>query len=107
MERTVLIQIVRETLLNLSEAGSGVPCPPTVLLETDKLQYLGITLDSAAAFTSAIQERLGLPVNFQFMLSHQAAAASVSGSNSSYTTLAHLIDHVTSSLVFHTSQARK
>lgn len=103
MSRERLKEIIQEALASIAAEVSGFPVPPSVLREDMKLADLGITLLTAHRFSHEMLLRVGLPINFQFMLANQAAAAAVSPAINTYTTLRHLIDHVTSSLSYHVS----
>lgn len=98
MNRERVLQLVRTALQAMAEDGPTFPKPPDPLHESDRLADLGISSISVERFTREMMARIGIPINFQFMLANQAAAAAVSPSIDTYTRLSHLVDHVLGSL---------
>lgn len=101
MKRERVFQIVHQALTAIAQDTAAFPRPPESLREEDRLEALGITPLSGSRFSQEMLIRMGLPLNFQFMLANQAAAASISPSINSYTTMRHLVDHVMGSVSHH------
>jgi CheY-like chemotaxis protein len=100
MNRGRILDVVHDALRSIADQVPSFPKPPAVLREDIRLSDLGISPITGHRFSQEMLPRIGLPINFQFMLANQAAAAAVSPSINSYTTLGHLVDHIMGSLSY-------
>ncbi len=101
MRRNRIIQILEESLLLLSDKLALIPKEAFPLKEETTLERLGITPALSQVLMHLIENRIGLKVNFKFMLVNQEIAKSERKSEIHYSTVGHMVTHIESSIHHH------
>ena len=101
MSRARLIQLLEEALQVLADKLPSIPRDAFPLQEETTLESLGISASNVQLLMRLMEDRLGIQVNFRFMLTSQHAITPTSAGQSIYSTVGHMVSHIESSIRHH------
>ena len=101
MSRARLIQLLEDVLQVLADKLPSIPRDAFPLQEGTTLESLGISASNVQLLMRLMEDRLGIQVNFRFMLTSQHAITPMSAGQNIYSTVGQMVSHIESSIRHH------
>ena len=101
MNRARLLRILDEAFRVLADKLSSIPKESFPLNEETTLESLGIDASNVQLLMRLLEIRLGIQINFRFMLTSNNAAKAATKSENRYSTVGHMLTHIESSIRHH------